>query len=370
MSSEELVTTELEHVIVVPGTEPTHDSDPDRGTSADHYIAAFIILLTIFGTSGNLLFFSYFWKRHKRTIYDLLYSVISILDALTSATSFPVIASLLNSRASMIFGNTVICHSWPVFFYFFIRMSMLLVVFLSVSRAIAIVKPFNFDDIQSQTKKLIVGIISYSLLLLTIDLVFLLTGSGLVGDGIKYIKRAAFCEIFVDIDQGKEGYNLESGWETLLYQALLQLEFIVPCLVVLISFLVSSIVLFRMRKSMNGAEEKMFRKVSITVALFTALFLLCYLPCFVLQLMNFVSLFSVRTPSFLTHNGAFLQYDYLLIQFVLPLFNAAINPVLYFVRMPQYRRWICETVGLTNSGGMGAARRIEERRLTEIATPL
>ena len=332
-----IVTTVHEDVKTDEFTQP-NGADVETHTSglivtrADHYIAAFLVLLTLAGILGNLLSTLYFWKRRKNAIHDLLYSIISVLDCLTSTTSFPVIASLLNSRDPMLFENIVICNAWPIVFYFFTRVSMLLVVFVSITRTIAIVKPFNFNNVQRQANRLVLGMMVYAVLLLAADLAFLFTGSELVGEEIRYIKHTAFCEIFIMI-----GEKFEAKWVTLLYQALLQLELILPCLAVLVSFLVSSLFLLK-RNAVRSGDEKKFRRVSITITLFTLLFLLCYLPCFVLQMINFVCLFNIKMT--IIEDSKFLQYAYLLIQFVLPLLNAAVNPCLYILRMPQYRKWI------------------------------
>ena len=342
-------------------------NDDFNVASADDLIGAVAILLTTLGITGNLLFFFYLCKKENKSIYDLLYSVISILDLLISITSLPVIVSLLSSRAPMLFDNVVVCQSWPVLFYILIRVSMLLVIFISVTRTIAIVKPFDFNNVPGKIKKMVLATMSYSVLLLTIDIVLLFTEDGLVGDGIRYIKRAAFCEVFIDIEQSEKEF--ESGWPTLLYQALLQLELILPCLVVLASFLVSTIILLR-KQYPQTQRAKEFRSVSTTIGLFTALFLLCYLPCFLLQVINFVSLFRIRVT--ITENRKFLQYSYLVIQFLLPQLNGAINPILYFLRMPQYRRWIAlkvcpsKTLGRSKVGGIKSftAKGMTERKLT------
>ena len=106
--------------------------------SIDHVIGAFAIFLMMIGVIGHILSIFYFWKRRRKTIHDFLYLVISVVDALTSAACFPVIVSLLNSRSEMLFNIVGICYSWPVTFYLLIRVSMLLVILVSVTRTVVI----------------------------------------------------------------------------------------------------------------------------------------------------------------------------------------------------------------------------------------
>lgn len=304
----------------------------------DCFLGAFLILLTIIGLSGNIISFSYFWKRRKKTIHDFLYMLISASDVLTSMASFPVIVSLLSLRAPMLFGIDFICHFWPIAFYLLIRVSMFLIIIVTVTRALVILQPLTGNRACVHPNKVMMGMIAYCLILLTTDLVFVLSGNAGVGKRIKFIKEASFCEIlsFKKFDTG--GSRLNPDWRTSLYLALLHLEILLPCVIVFVSFFVSTISLLR-RKTMKSEDEKNFRRISVTIAIFTALFLICYLPCFMLQMVYFIYLFNVKV-AFLRPRSAFLQYGHLVIQFVLPLLNSAANPCLYFARMPRFRKWL------------------------------
>ena len=304
----------------------------------DCFFGAFLILLTIIGLCGNITSFSYFWKRRKKTIHDFLYMLISAVDGLTSMTSLPVITSLLNFRAPSLFDTEVICKCWPIAFYLLIRVSMFLVIIVSVTRALAIVKPLTGKHAGVQPKYVIVGMIAYCLLLLTIDLVYVLSGRAENEKMIKFIKKASFCEILSAEKLDLGGPEVGLGWKTSLYLTLLHLELLLPCVVVFVSFLVSTISLLK-RKTMKSEDEKNFRRISVTIAIFTALFLICYLPCFVLQMVYLINLFNVKV-ALLEQGSMFLQYGHLVIQFILPQLNTAVNPCLYFTRMPRFRKWL------------------------------
>ena len=334
----------------------------------DQIIAALIIMLIVIGIFGNTISCSYFWKRRKRTIHDFLYWSISIFDILTSASNFPVVTSLLNGRAPMLFDNSVFCTSWPIIFLFFIRVSMVLMILISITRAFAICFPLRPNRHQFQASKFALGISAYSILLFTIDMAFVFTDHNSEVKGVCYLKEVSFCTIFADQKWAKDGRL----W-THLYSSALQVQLLLPCVVVFISFLVSTISLLN-RKTMKTEDEKNFRRISVTIAIFTALFLICYLPGFVLQLFYFLSLFNVKIDLLGSRN--FQHYGKLIIQIVLPLLNSGANPCIYLTRMPQYRKWILVTkLGIltkptkpsscltTNRRGEPAPSRLVEDRL-------
>ena len=304
----------------------------------DCFLGAFLILLTIIGLFGNVISFSYFWKRRKKTIHDFLYMLISVSDGLTSMTSLPVIVSLLNFRAPTLFDIDVICKFWPIAFYLLIRVSMFLVIIVSVTRALAIVRPLTGNHARVQPKNVLMGVISYCLLLLTIDLLYVLFGRSGTEKMIKFIKNASFCEILSAEKLDIGGSEVGIGWKTSLYLTLLHLELLLPCVVVFVSFSVSTISLLK-RRTMKSEDEKNFRRISVTIAIFTAKFLICYLPGFVLQMVYLINLFNVKMALF-EQGSTFLQYGHLVIQFILPQLNSAVNPYLYFARMPRFRKWL------------------------------
>ena len=287
------------------------------------------------GILGNAISCSYFWKGRKRTIHDFLYWSISVFDILTSVSSFPVVLSLLNERAPMLFDSSVFCTSWPIIFSFFIRVSMVLMILISITRAFAICFPLRPNRHQFQAGKFALGVSAYSILLFTIDMAFVLTDHKSKEKGVYYMEKVSFCTIFADRKWAKD----DRLW-THLYLSALHVQLLLPCLVVFISFLVSTISLLK-RKTIKTEDENNFRRISVTIAIFTALFLICYIPGFVLQLVHFISLFNVKLELLGSRN--FQHYGKLIIQIVLPLLNSGANPCIYLSRMPQYRKWILVT---------------------------
>ena len=326
-------------------TEIFHSVNGSRGpqetdsAGADLLIGSIAIVLTVLGVMGNTFSALYFRRGQGKSVHHLFYSVISTCDVLTSAATFPAIASLLSSRSPVLFGHSWICASWPVFYYLVFRVSMLSIVLLSLTRTISIVSPLT--AIKHYANKMLYGVALYAVLLLTIDIVFL----SVKWIEYQYYKHLSLCEV-VAVLSDEAGIAQEFAVPSRVYSILFQMELLVPCLVVFVSFLASLVFLLKRKPvqytHINSKNEKKFWRVSVTIALYTALFLVCYLPCFLLQALYFISMFY-PLPEVLS-DKEFRLYGHLVSQFLLPLLNSAVSPCLYFWRMSQYREWLREVV--------------------------
>ena len=328
-----------------------HQDSDIYNPNIDILIGSLAIFLTVLGLVGNTLSYLYFRQGRRKSVHHLFYSGISTCDFLISTATFPVITSLLTSRSPALLHHTWICASWPVFYYLIFRVSMILVVVLSITRTLSIVSPMR--EVKHYANKLMYGVLGYGIVLLTIDVVFL----SVHWVEHRYFKYTSLCELSAvrTSTQTEASRNFSSlagsggsrdySPASRVYSFLFQLELIIPCVIVFISFLISTLRLAKRRQTqythINSKNEKKFRRVSITITLYTALFLACYLPCFLLQLLYFTSMFH-PLPTILTKT--FLLYAHLLSQFFLPLLNSATSPCLYFWRMSQFRGWLREVV--------------------------
>ena len=143
------------------------------------------------------------------------------------------------------------------------------------------------------------------------------------------------------------------------YSILLQIELIIPCIIVFMSFLICLVSLLKVKTEFKKEETAKFRKVSVTITIFAGIFLACNIPAFLLQV-NYLSLYLEGLTK--TNRGLFMKwYGHLLSHFFLTFFNAAINPCLYLLRMPYFRQWM---VLITKDPGMlfMKARALERAR--------
>ena len=179
------------------------------------------------------------------------------------------------------FNNGPFCLIWTVLFYYILRISIFLVLLVTVTRTMGMTFPVH----RVRPKRVLIALAVYSSIIILVDVVFL--ASGLLE--MDYRQQEAFCEMFEPRELKLENYQAAK-----IYTVLLKLELILPSLMVFVSFIVGTVLLFRQmenRRKMKKDESEL-RYASVTVALFTIIFLICNLPCFFIQLIYFMSLFT------------------------------------------------------------------------------
>ena len=289
--------------------------------SADKAMAGLMIFFLVVAILGNTLSLLYFSKKGKLTLPSFLYVVIGSFDICISLISIPIIASLINFRSEALFRNNIICASWPTVFYFLKRMSMFLIMMMSVTRSIVTSFPFLVIRI----KDVLIATIIYSTTIIIVDSIYLSMDGYLK---TQYGIKQSSCENYLTKHPASKFYSV-----------LLQLELVVPCIIVVISFLLCLKSLVKVTTEYKTDEIKKFRKVSITISLFVGVFLVCNIPAFLLQL-NYLALY-VKGDDIGLKNDSFMDfYSHILSHFFLTFCNSAINPCLYLLRMPYYRQWI------------------------------
>ena len=306
--------------------------DYTNSVQVDLTIAVLAIFLIIIALIGNVSSIIYFWGKRNDSDYDLLYFITSVLDFVASVFRAHVVISLLNTRSAALSRFPVICTGWYVVLSLLTRISKLVVVLISVLRCIAIVLPFTIKKFKPHSGRIKLGLLIYTSILLIAYIALVLLNV----IEVRFEKRAASCTLIPNAMLEWKKQVASTAFQT--YWFSFQLLLILPCLIVLISFLVSVIFLCR-RKTVKSEDKRKFRRASITIALFTMIFLLCQLPSFMLQVTYLVSV--TQTLSF---SNNFSRYGYLMSEFFLPLLNSAANPCLYFLRMSKFRMWIGEKV--------------------------
>ena len=311
----------------VDGANATMALMDDQGLKfsqcTDVAIGVLAIALMIVAVLGNAMSFLYFRRKVQVSLPIYLYAIISAVDFCEASLSFPVIDSLLNTRSPKLFNQTSFCIFWAMAFSYFRRISMIMVMVVCLTRAIATCYPFR----NIRTRIVLITIVSYAGLILAIDIVYLST-SWLK---TRYRPNESFCEIYPTSITAKAAF----------YSVLLQLEFIIPCLVVVASFFVCTVSLTAWRT--ESRRQRGRRRATITIAIFSFVFLVCNIPVFVVQLDYLLAQFtSIRTVDDFEDDMFLGWYSHLLSHFLLSLLNTALNPCLYFLRMPNYRQWLLD----------------------------
>jgi len=243
---------------------------------------------------------------------------ICCIDICSSVAHIPVTVTLFNERAPSLFGNMVVCASWTIVFRYLQMASMFLVMLLSVSRTIAIARPYY-----TVKKNHVLGVFfCYSFFLILHD----------VAD--------AYCGKFVYSDDGPFCYTSKAPSCRTAATAVISVEVGLPPIITFTSFLMFC---WQAIYKASPVTPRDSRRAATTVALFTGIFLLCNLPYFILMIF-YTATFAMNSgypgPFF---NDVFLYYySWAIGKIVCTVLNATLNPILYYSRMTRFREWNAE----------------------------
>ena len=324
-------------VIYIP--ERKHDS---FNKTADLIIGTLSGVCMLIGITGNISSTIYFWRRRAGSLPNLLYTVVSVVDICICGLALPVSISLFNDRRPVLFSSYIVCGVWTFLFNLLQRLSMFLVLLVSSTRAIAILFPFY------HLKKTVVftTCVCFGVFLIELDSVYL--GFGVLS--FIFWSPAGCCGV------GPKYFPPGITW-TVYIMLLLVMVFAIS-IAVFVSFVASTVALSKRKKPQNEAffslvtstvavkrktilskVDKKSREVSVTIALFSAVFLICNLPLFIQQLLsNCIAWFGL--DNFLDDNTFIFWYGWLLSQFFFTVLNATLNPVLYHLRFKMFRQWV------------------------------
>ena len=289
----------------------------------DYVLAWIFILGTVAGVVGNSCAVCFFWPRRKKTIHDLLYLSISNVDLITVIMISPLTAPFLNGRFSSIFRNEVLKVMWISVMSISIKFSIFLAMVICVTRTMNMrcpKRPIN--------RSWIIGsMIGYFTFLFFFDVITV---------SIRWIRfNDPCCSLFVNI-HGDGFDKLAITFQTFVI--------FIPSLIIFICFIVGIRILLT-RPALSSENRKGFRRVSITISIFTAVFLFFNIPCSIKLIWNLLILFDLTSlhdilPDDENSIDLFdLYVDVMLV--ILPMFlNAIANPILYVLRMKEYQNWV------------------------------
>ena len=293
----------------------------------DVLIGLILLVCFVIGLPGNLASFIYF-SRQKH-FAGLVYSVISAIDTLTCLIHIPVMMALFNDRKPGIFAIKIFCVGWNVVFYFQARMSMFLVMSLSVSRTIAIVFPFY----QAKKSAFLLSCAVYTLYLFTWHVLIILFGGDDMFYG--YNRPNVYCYYFI-LQSVASFAQIE--------QTFFALSLGIPPIIVLISFIISVFKLSNRHSAPHMSARH--RQASNTLVMFSALFLVCNAPYFIYNTVYMVSFYlslNYLRPFYIQSTFMFF-YSWILAEVISVVVNATLNPVLYFFRIRGLRTWTVNLV--------------------------
>ena len=308
---------------LIPDTE--HLVSEEDYKIYDTLIAVILSLCTVVGLPGNLFALTYFYSASRRDFSSFIYIIVCGIDIWTCLVHLPVTIALFNTRTPGIFDENIFCVAWIVVFYYLQKMSMFLVMLMSVSRTITLI----YLRYKIKKKFLLTAFLAYTVFFITWEIIiYIFRGSD---SWYGYSMFDVYCWRYVDS-------------KPLAYtDHVIRAIFIgCPPILTTISFIVFAYKL--LRRSSVSSRNKRKHQAAVTMAMFTTLFLVCNLPCSMNYIMYFVDLV-------LYDNGVLLQfsehyshpfmayYSWVISDILTTVLNATLNPVLYLCRMSNLREW-------------------------------
>ena len=288
----------------------------------DTLLAVTLTLCTVVGLPGNLVSLIYFYSASRRDFSSLIYIIVCSIDICTCVVHTPVMIALYNSRRPGIFSENIFCVTWIVVFNYVQKMSMFLVMVFSVARTVTLI----FLRYKIRKTYLISAFLAYTAFLIVWDILIYIYSGSYTWYG--YNELEVYC--YYDVLVKPLSY---------IIQLIRAICIGLPPIVTLISF--TTFIYKLQRKSHVSRRNKKKHQAAVTMAMFTALFLTCNLPC----LLNYITYFTDRllynqyyspiySPPFMAY------YSWVISDVVCTVLNAALNPVLYYYRMKHVRFWV------------------------------
>ena len=292
----------------------------------DYLLGSLLLLCTLVGIPGNVSGIFFFVTKTRRDRVTLLYIVICSVDSVTTLVNLPVAIAMFRGRQPGVFNNYLFCVLWEVLYTILQKLSIFLVLLLSLSRTITILKPFHKIRIVT----ILCSVVGYVVFLLLIPVLqYVITP---LRGKFKYSWDGAYCY-----------YNFQMKFEHVVNLILVGLPPIIT-FIVLIVFLVRLSNIRRLLRTSRRTRTKDMKswkqQASITITMFTSLFLVCNLPLFINLMHNMTTrFFGVKYPGVYFGTRFMFWYSWHIAKMQSVVVNAALNPVLYYCRMRSFRTW-------------------------------
>lgn len=320
------------------------------GDQAEILLGVIYIILMIIGIPSNIVSVIHFTSqtaraRSTREYFKWIYSNIALVDLCITLFSFPLIDVFMDkSRDSVFFENIMFCRFWGFLWEVLPYYSVFLVLTLSISRMLILVKPMHILS----KRILFFSMAIYTILLIAAKVTFNMADI----TQMDYTKRDTLC-IMVPVDATVSIYPLYTFFNIILLA--------VPIIPICISCFLSISRMYKTdqavrstRKMSNNVQRRVsvkksqqrHRRATVTVIIMTVTYILCNVPVF----LNYVlyGVWSALTiadsekhPYKDFYNTVFMYYyswNSCLVLFVV--INAVLNPIIYVTRMKEFRQFV------------------------------
>ena len=333
-------------------------------TILDTFLGLLYLVTFLVGVPGNILASLYF-RRRTGDLPSLLFFFTSLNDTFLCCLHLFSGISLLNGRAATLFGYPTFCTSWDISHFVTVKLSVMLVLMISLDRAWAFLRPLR---INSRCNKCLAAflLVFYFLLIVGMDVMQRVKG---YGESV-YIEHDAYCWMNPTSNSSSSNSSSSNSTSTLSNSssnststlsnhpssnselseedplinfyvfgcALLAL----PVIPVAIACLVTVIVMERSLRLIECSTNVLKRRATFTTLIFASVYLIFNIPLFI----NYITWTStILTNSVLyekiyLYNDGMYMYIWNLTDVLSVSLNSMMNPIIYFWRISRFNRWV------------------------------
>ena len=318
------------------------------GDHMEVVIGVAYIILMIIGIPSNIVSVIHFSQqsarsRSTREYFKWVYSNIAVVDLLITVFCFPVIAVFLDSkRDSVFFHNEYFCKFWGFLWEVLPYYSVFLVLVLSISRMLILVKPMTV-----LSKRLLFFTLAiYNILLISAKVTFYMAEL----TRIDFTKRDTLC-ILTYVAKNADIYPVYTFFNIILL-AVPIIPICISCVLSISRMYKTSQAVRSTRKLSSNISRRVsvkksqmrHRRATITVIIMTATYIVCNIPVF----LNYVlyGVWSALTWTTAPHYTSFYNttfmfyYSWNSCLVLMVLTNAVLNPIIYVTRMKEFRLFV------------------------------
>ncbi|KAL5264030.1 hypothetical protein ACHWQZ_G005204 [Mnemiopsis leidyi] len=292
--------------------------------------AMFCFLIGCLGNSVSLIYFLK-CKGKLFRITQILYTYIAIVDLLTSGMMLPIAASSLSQRKPLLFSNSVFCNIHGFLWNITSRLSIFLVMVLSLTRTVFLTMPFKKLD----KRAVLLSIVIYCVI-------------QMAQAAIPYMANVVY---------SYEVYHVRCTWyifdvspslaiSHLLHVVLVVIPILIPIIPVTLSCIISTRVLFMTVRSPAAVSisarnttvrGKHKRKATITIIAITMVYVVFNLPPSLTAITMLVDEKLMNWDRFYFFSN-FQEVHCVAL-------NACLNPIIYLMTMNQMKQFLISGFG-------------------------
>ena len=308
------------------GTITTTDPNfPKPVKSLDIVYGTVYIMGGVLGLLGNFLSHLFF-RSKSRDLSSILYQLITLTDFLISSLILPCGVCFLRGRDPGFYSDPVFCKVWSILWYIAARLSVFLVVVLTVSRTVSIIRP-----LRAVSRKWVIFSIAiyFSYLLLQFTAYLLMEGIS-----VQFSSPRGNCAILIDSD-------IDMSNVIRLLEASMVIAIWCPVFIVIINSAISTWALCLKKHFLDTRKSRIGQlklRASMTILMFGLVYLIFNVPLAVYQILQTIDINLLSWD----HGNEYFNYFGVFCASGCVILNAAVNPFLYYWRMDRFKEFLLD----------------------------